>query len=925
MSDADQVAFTDSDFMARAQSAPHDMAIAIDRILVERGGLRAFTRLAWHTVEGTNAFLNNWHIDAVCEHLEAVSRGEIRRLAIAIPPRSMKSTACAVMWPAWDWITLPERRFLFSSYAHNLAIRDSRKCRQVMNSPWYKARWGDRFRITSDQNTKIRFDNNAGGYRLSTSVKSQVTGEGGDIVCLPWDELVQTEHGLVEIGRLVDERREINVWSCNTETGAAALRPITGWHRNPGREIVRVTLSDGSSFRCTPDHRIWTAVGWRRADELRAIDMLPIPTLPDADDRRLRDAVAFRQNLGARVAPKNCDDLLFVELGVLVQRAAQPVVGTPGLIGDGAPCGPVSNLLDCAACDPEPGSQDASTLLALSDSNRVLARELGPGLGPHFHEPGLGPLFHGLARAPGLGLGLGPLSQARGGLERFGIIDVLRAGAIAEVGQPGIPGSPVAVSDLFTVGRLAHERQHDDQVDEQRVVAATAAHLDPWITFDEPRFHDPLGELHGPPAALDHAGVAPDAPQVRDAVVGETRYRFPVLVESVGHVDETFCLSVAGYHNFMITRNAVTVANCVDDPHNVREAESTRKREGTLEWWDEAMSSRLNDPQTGAFVIIQQRVHESDLLGHVLRQKMALPYTYLCLPQIYESDHPNRWFRDPRKEGGLLWPARIRQQEIDEFRAVQGPYAFAGQQQQRPAPREGGYFKRTWFKIEREAPADCTWSRAWDLAATEEQLIKSDPDWTATAKVGFSRSMGKWYIKHVQRWRVDPHKWRMFMLELAKSDGKACKQTIPREPSQAGKDQSADLVRMYAGYQIQAEPQTGDKLARATPFAAQAGAGHVVIIEDQNWNDMFLNELTSFPTGNHDDMVDAVASAFNRLTDGASGLLDFYRSRVAEREQERQQDETTASTQEAHRVVKTDNVADLARALLGDKFRDPDR
>src|SRR5580700_8988180 len=155
----------------------------IDSELAARG-LGEFVRQAWHVVEPSTPFVPGWHIDAIIEHLEAVSRGQIRNLLINVPPRHMKSLLVSVFWPCWEWITWPERRWLFSSYAASLSTRDSVKCRRLIESPWYQARWADRFALTTDQNTKGRFDNNRSGYRLSTSVGGAVTGEGGDrIVC----------------------------------------------------------------------------------------------------------------------------------------------------------------------------------------------------------------------------------------------------------------------------------------------------------------------------------------------------------------------------------------------------------------------------------------------------------------------------------------------------------------------------------------------------------------------------------------------------------------------------------------------------------------------------------------------------------------------------------------------------------------------
>jgi hypothetical protein len=81
----------------------------------------------------------------------------------------MKSLLVSVFWPAWEWIVYPERRWLYSSYAASLSIRDSVKFRRLIESPWYQSRWGDRFSLTSDQNTKVRVDNSRSGYRIATS------------------------------------------------------------------------------------------------------------------------------------------------------------------------------------------------------------------------------------------------------------------------------------------------------------------------------------------------------------------------------------------------------------------------------------------------------------------------------------------------------------------------------------------------------------------------------------------------------------------------------------------------------------------------------------------------------------------------------------------------------------------------------------
>lgn len=145
-------------------------------------GLREFIRDAWHVVEPATVYVHGWHVDAIAEHLEAVTRGDLRQLIINIPPRHAKSLLVAVFWPTWAWTREPSSRWLYASYAESLSVRDSLKCRRVIQSPWYQGRWGSLYSLVGDQNVKGRFENTATGYRIASSVGGSITGEGGDVV-----------------------------------------------------------------------------------------------------------------------------------------------------------------------------------------------------------------------------------------------------------------------------------------------------------------------------------------------------------------------------------------------------------------------------------------------------------------------------------------------------------------------------------------------------------------------------------------------------------------------------------------------------------------------------------------------------------------------------------------------------------------------
>lgn len=144
-----------------------------------------FVRAAWHIVEPGNDFVYGWHIGSICDNLEAVTSGDIKRLLINVPPGMMKSLLVNVFWPAWEWgpCNIPHHRFVCTAHAQNLAIRDSTKMRRLILSDWYQQRWGDRVKMTSDQSAKTKFENLATVFREAVAFES-MTGVRGDRVTI---------------------------------------------------------------------------------------------------------------------------------------------------------------------------------------------------------------------------------------------------------------------------------------------------------------------------------------------------------------------------------------------------------------------------------------------------------------------------------------------------------------------------------------------------------------------------------------------------------------------------------------------------------------------------------------------------------------------------------------------------------------------
>lgn len=228
------------------------------------GSLVDFTTQAWQVIEPGTEYVDGWHLHAISEHLEAVLNGEIRDLIINMPPRHMKSIQVAVMWPVWSWLEAPHLRWLFSSYASSLSVRDSLKCRRLIQSNWFQERWGDMFSLTGDQNAKTFFENDKFGYRFATSVGAATTGHGGDVI------VCDDPHNALEAQSDAIRENTIEWW---TQAMSTRLNnPKTGcrvvvMQRLHEKDLTGHLLAEkGWDHLCLPaeydGRRIITSVGW---------------------------------------------------------------------------------------------------------------------------------------------------------------------------------------------------------------------------------------------------------------------------------------------------------------------------------------------------------------------------------------------------------------------------------------------------------------------------------------------------------------------------------------------------------------------------------------------------------------------------------------------------------------------------------------
>ena len=165
------------------------------------------------------------------------------------------SLLVCVFWLPWVWATQPAKRFIFSSYAEDLSLRDSMRTRRLLGSEWYQERWPLGF--SESQDAKGKFENDKGGWRMVGSIGGKGTGEHPDFNCLPENCLVTTEHGQERISKVVARGGELRVLTFNHAIQATEWRRVTSFQERPGRPCVMVTLQGGQKLTCTEDHPVW--------------------------------------------------------------------------------------------------------------------------------------------------------------------------------------------------------------------------------------------------------------------------------------------------------------------------------------------------------------------------------------------------------------------------------------------------------------------------------------------------------------------------------------------------------------------------------------------------------------------------------------------------------------------------------------------
>lgn len=805
------------------------------------------------------------------------------------------SIAVSVMFPAWVWLRAPEKRFLYSSYSAPLATAHSLATRRVVASDWYRARWGDRFALAGDQNLKTRFENDQRGERIATSVGGLATGTGGDFV------VVDDAHNVQEAESDAVRRSTLEWWD-----------RVMSTRLNDPKTGARIIVMQRVHECLLPQNGIMTPMGTVRADDVRAGDRVLTSEGPQPVN-----AVASRHHDGPVVGVRTYghSETLWVtpEHPLLTDDGWKPAgeIATRDRLVFPIPKGETSKQELTALWPPVPQGRPPKPQRTVTGARgRIpegeLRRLLDEGLKSHEIAARFGlktrasvddyvaaygivrPAFRAVDAAivtdpdfwrfVGLWLAEGSFGRGRSGkyervrftfsrgegsfvddvagtMERYGL--TVTVGEGPSVFQVGTASRQIATFLQDNFGHGAHGKHLPEWA-----VGLPDAFLKELIRGywlgdgsqngkGEIRFASvSMGLLNGIQRALLRLGAVASVMaggKPVDSFIGTQRVRGGKSWELRVPASDVPWLSPQAY-----------------DPPRWR---ANRIENGRLLVKVKAIEADhyegpVFDLETPAhdFLCNLVTAHNCDLAGHVLAQG---GYEHLCLPMEYEPTDrvTGIGWADPRTAPGeLLWPDRVGPAEVADLQVRMGARAYAGQQQQRPAPAAGDLIKRDWIRRYRRADLPVRFdlvAQSWDLT-----FKRTDAGSFVVGQV--------WGALGARRWLLDQFRARVdFPGTLAAM--RALRAAWPATVAVLVEDQAngpavlATLADELPGL-IPVHPQ-GGKAARLNAVAPLFEAGDVLVPEDDEapWVAGWVEEVVAAPNGAHDDQPDAASQALTWL------------------------------------------------------------
>ena len=304
----------------------------------------------------------------------------------------------------------------------------------------------------------------------------------------------------------------------------------------------------------------------------------------------------------------------------------------------------------------------------------------------------------------------------------------------------------------------------------------------------------------------------------------------------------------------------------LDDMMKPDEVMSDTKRQSAIDWYRNTLYTRLDDKENGVVIVVQQRLHEGDIVGYLKEQE---GWYHLDLPAIAEEEMIIPLGRDRqmvRNPEHILHPERESKAALDRAKETLGSYNFAAQYQQRPAPSGGGLVKWKWFQFYEEKPHKGRQDeiiQSWDTASKAEELNSYSVCTTWLVRDN------QYYLLDVFRARLEYPDLHHKLIELNQLH---CADRVLVEDKGSGTSLLQEFQNQRGIYCIEIKPEQ-DKVTRMATRTPAIESGKVFLPKEAPWLAEFQRELTLFPNTKHNDQVDSVSQFLGYMTTRARDTI----------------------------------------------------
>lgn len=787
--------------------------------------------------------LKDFHL-TVIKKLQGLVDGtnEKRNLALCLPVGSGKSLLTEY-FISWCFARSRDNAFVYTSHSEDLITKMSAEIRSICTFPMWQRLFGWVLKKDDRQKTNFSFEGakNRTGLRAK-AINSAITG----LDCFDYNELIWTDKGAIKIGKLVEKKMDVKIWSYNLQTNQFELKPIQRYIKRQKSKLIKVKFDDGTVIKCTPTHRFYTNKGYVEAQNLTD------------------NMVLFSNSLNSRPLNIKFFSNGFLRNSHIANKLDFFISKMPFIMNFRSRCfdntsssniSPILSSLDGVDVfrgDTIISSNFSSNPSVLSDSNCLFLSN-----------------FKNIVRV---------VSTTTCCTMSDRISHIFRMSAVSKIFKTIICPCTVKMSDFNTLHLMSNESPHDKSMDIDFEFTSFLHEGNSRITG---RATD-VGFKNFPFIGLvssllkNCASFTLNSSFVRNTIKSFKRwYRFPNFISKVFHFSTSYCVTVQDNNNLFIGKSQILASNCgnpavdgfsgslvVDDPMDSGNAIYEIERENVVRLYNEKLATRRRTPTTPT-ILIMQRLHPEDLVGWV------------------EKNQPELWdivkVKALNDDGTSFWEERYPASELEMLQKRQGAL-FQAQYQQEPVITGGSVIKTEWFKYYQQHP------KYERIFMTSDTAMKAN-EWNdySVLQLWGKYQNGLYLIDMIRgKWEVPDliQKTRDFVKKYRLWENRILLSALYIEDRGSGVGLIQQLRRETSVPILPLKPNKKDKVTRAKEIAYYIESGMVFLPQDKDYsfNRELLTEVELFSSdgsAKHEDQIDTMVYAIQiGLAGSGSSIFD---------------------------------------------------